>query len=72
MKIHMWRMSVAEPFGLHMWFNPDSEVPSLRQLTSDEKRDRVDSVRSVSASLSSESIDQKPIIKAPDSLELPF
>ena len=38
----------AQPFGKLVWFNPDSEEPSLRALTAEEKADRVDMVSSVS------------------------
>ena len=48
MKIRMWRISVAEPFGLHCWFDPELEVVSLRELTDQEKCDRIDMHRSVS------------------------
>ncbi len=44
-----WRISTAEPFGLHLWFDPEQEVPSLRFLTSEEKSGRVDMIGSVSA-----------------------
>ena len=53
MKIRMWRISRAAPFGLHLWFDPDLEVPSLRDLTDEEKSVRLDMPISVSESLSS-------------------
>ncbi len=45
----MWRVSTAEPFGLHLWFDPDCEVPTLRSLTAGEKCSILDSPVSVSA-----------------------
>jgi len=27
--IRMWRVSRAEPYGLHVWFDPDTEVVRL-------------------------------------------
>ncbi len=54
MKIRMWRVSVAEPFGLHLWFDPECEVVSLRELTDDEKAVRLDKDGSVSALLNDE------------------
>ncbi len=54
MKIRMWRISVASPFGLHLWFDPDCEVVSIRPLTDEEKGVRLDMHGSVSASLINE------------------
>ena len=45
----MWRLSLAEPFGLHLWFDPDCEVPELRPLTDAEDQVRLDMIGSVSA-----------------------
>jgi len=30
--IRMWRVSRAEPYGLHVWFDPDTEVVKLFDL----------------------------------------
>ena len=30
--IRMWRVSRAAPFGLHVWFDPDTEFPRLYEL----------------------------------------
>jgi len=48
---------VAEPFGLHLWFDPDCEVVSLRELTGDEKTVILDKDGSVSGLLSDSSHD---------------
>jgi len=30
--IRMWRVTRAAPFGLHVWFDPDTEFPRLFEL----------------------------------------
>jgi len=30
--IRMWRVSRAAPYGLHLWFDPDTERPRLYEL----------------------------------------
>ncbi len=47
--VESWRVASAEPFGLVVWFDPESERLTLRGLTRHEMYDRVDSVFSVSA-----------------------
>jgi len=61
--IRMWRVSVAEPYGLHVWFDPSCEVVRLfplsdgevaelagaRELAAREGRGYLDSELSVSA-----------------------
>ncbi len=47
MIVSSWRISRAEPSGLVMWFDPESEVPCIRPLTEAEKAVRVDSTVSV-------------------------
>ena len=49
--IRMWRISRADPFGLHLWFDPDCEVVSIRPLTDEEKGVRLDMHGSVSGLL---------------------
>ena len=51
MKIRMWRISRADPWGLHLWFDPSCEVVMLRPLTDEEKGVRLDMHGSVSALL---------------------
>ncbi len=47
--VRAWRISVAEPFGLTVWFDPSEEAVSIRDLTPEEKDARVDTDVSVSA-----------------------
>jgi len=47
--IESWRLSSAEPFGLHVWFDPRVERLVLRDLTASEMLDTLDKVVSVSA-----------------------
>jgi len=35
--IRMWRVSRAEPFGLHLWFDPEVEFPRLFTLEPEQK-----------------------------------
>ena len=60
MKIFMWRISRAEPFGLHLWFDPACEVVSIRPLTDEEKSVTLDMPISVSASLDEDHIGANP------------
>ena len=72
MKIRMWRLSVAEPYGLHLWFDPECEVPTLRHLTAGEKSTILDMPISVSAPTETEATRVFKCNKQLDLLELPF
>ena len=42
-------MSMGDPFGMHVWFDPSCEAVELRALTAEEKSVRLDIHGSVSA-----------------------
>ncbi len=53
--IRVWRLVTPEQGpGLFVWFDPDTERLSLRDLTEDEKAVTLDSVPSVSGSIGSD------------------
>ena len=39
LEVRRWRICKADPSGLLMWFDPDSEVPCLRSLPSEQRDD---------------------------------
>ena len=48
-KLRMWRMEKGDPYGMHCWFDPDSERIELHALTDEEKSVRLDIPVSLSA-----------------------
>jgi len=71
-KIRCWRLSRAAPYGLHLWFDPDTEVPTLRLLTEEEKSGTVDMVDSVSAPTETETPLSMDEVNVLFQRELPF
>ncbi len=48
-EIRLWRLSSADPAGCNVWFDPTTELLTLRDLTEDEKLVTLDKLGSVSA-----------------------
>jgi len=42
--IRQWRVSQGEPFGLHVWFDPKTEVLRLYEITDPPENPGVDDV----------------------------
>ena len=72
MMIRQWRLTRAEPFGSHLWFDHDSEEPSLRPLTGDEKARRIDTRVSVSGLDEDEDPRDQSTIQVYQQVDLPF
>ncbi len=68
--IRMWRVSRAEPFGLHVWFDPDTEFPRLYELEPQPKDGVQEYTRGDDLSCSGENLDQKKTLFHQE--ELPF
>ncbi len=46
--VRSWRFQSAVPYGLHVWFDPETETITIRDLTDSEKTSRVYEYGSVS------------------------
>ena len=44
----MWRISLGDPYGMHVWFDPSEERVEIYGLTQEEKCRTLDRIGSVS------------------------
>ena len=68
LRIRMWRMSKAAPYGMHLWFDPDTEY--VRVFEEPRAKRGVPAVPDVDDVISSDESDQLTLLVSPD--ELPF